>query len=316
MIRAPDAEIGLADLISAVDRLRATDDVLVRRIAELLQVEAERAVTIARPEESPLPASNRGIEYGPTHVEYSHPPHSEFRPSRITHARSDTPPFAAPVPALPPPTNESDEPRLPFEPLFLPSWTRAILSAALATRAEHGAVDVPRVVERLSRGRAILRLPRRLVPTMRKGVQVLVDRGSGMIPFLRDSEWLVRQIARVAGLETPVLHFRGLPSRGVADVRRKRRMVYEPPARGVPVVLITDFGIGIDELATDRATTREWIEFLRSIRRTDNPAVAFLPYPRQRCPQAIAAEVTLIEWDRRTSLTRIRAVVRQRWSER
>ncbi len=317
MSRVRESEIGLADLIASVDRLRATDDALVRRIGDLLQVEAARPAT-ARPAE-PFelePEETPQIRIGTAEVEYVHPPQSEFRPSTITHTRSETPAFAAPLPALPPATEEADGPALPFEPLFVPSWTRAILSLSLATPAEHGAVDMPRVVERLSRGQTIHRLPRRVVATMRKGVQVLVDRGSGMIPFLRDAEWLVREIVRVAGRETPVLHFRGLPSRGVADMRRKKRMPYEPPPAGVPVVLVTDFGIGVDELATDRATGGDWVEFLRMVRHTGSRIIAFVPYPRQRCPYGVADVATIVEWDRRTSLTRIRAAVRQGWSRR
>ena len=311
----PDAEVGLADLIEAVERLGVRDVAVVRRIAGVLQVEAlVRKAAPARPAPPPrLPAREPEPPPQSTPVREPLP---DFRRSTITRSRDETPAFAAPVPSLPPPVDEANEPAPPFQPLFEPSWTRAILSISLATPGEHGPVDLHRVVERVSRGAAITRLPRKIVPTLRKGVQVLVDRGAGMVPFARDADALVREIVLVAGRETPVLHFRGLPSGGVVDLKHRIELPYEVPPAGVPVALITDFGIGVDPFDTNRPASDDWVEFLRSVRRTDSPVIAFVPYRRQRCARAIAALVTIIEWDRRTSLTRIRAALRRGWSGR
>ncbi|HVG24519.1 MAG TPA: hypothetical protein VND45_10220 [Thermoanaerobaculia bacterium] len=318
MTRVRDAEVGLADLIASVERLAPKDDALLRRIAEMLQFEVARPAVVAPMESPPRPRPG-GVPEDAKKIEpFIGKPPADLGTiaSTLEKRRSEAETFIDTIPALPPATAEAQEAPLPFDPLFVPGWTRAIVSLALSTPAAHGAVDIRRVTERLSRGEAILRLPRRITPTMRKGVQVLVDRGSGMVPFFRDQDWLVREIVRVAGQETPVLQFRGLPSRGVSDVRRRRRLDYTPPAVGVPVVLLTDFGIGVDTLATDRATTREWLEFLRSVRRTDSAIIAFVPYPRRRCPAAIAAAATIITWDRGTTLTRIRAAVRKGWVRR
>jgi len=311
----PDAEVGFADLIKAVERLRVRDVALVRRIAEVLQVEA-LVHKPAPPRQAPVPRSPVPDPKPPSPPAPVREPLTDFRRSTITRSRDEAPAFAAPVPSLPSPTDETNEPPLPFQPLFTPSWTRAILSLSLATPGEHGPVDLNRVVERASRGEAVTRLPRRLVPTLRKGVQVLVDRGAGMVPFARDADALVREIVLVAGRETPVLHFRGLPLNGVVDLKRRIELEYAVPPAGVPVALITDFGIGVDPFDTDRPTSDDWVEFLRSVRRTDSSLIAFVPYPRHRCGRSIAALVTIIEWDRRTTLTRIRAALHRGWSHR
>jgi hypothetical protein len=201
--------------------------------------------------------------------------------------------------------------------LFRPAWTRGILATALATPNPNGAIRIRRVIERLSRGEAIQVLPRRLLPTLRKGVQVLVDHSNGMVPFRRDAAWLTREILRVVGEEnTFTLRFRGLPSRGIADARSKTRGPYLPPPPAVPVVLISDVGIGLDDLDTNRATAKEWTEFLRNLRRTNALVVLFVPYPRDRCPEQIARLVTVIEFDRATTLSRIRSAVTRAWSSR
>jgi len=308
-----DSDVGLADLIAAVGRLAARDAALVSRIAEMLHVEGQphsepaETKTIAIPERTTKPAAAPA----PPKRE---PVRAEFLPSVITRARSDAPAFATPMPSLPPPTDEEREPPPPFEPLFQPSLARAMLGAALATPHPHGPADLRRMVDLVSRGQAIASLPRRRVPTLRRGVHVLVDYSSGMMPFRRDAAWLVDEISRVVGSETAtVLRFHGVPSRGVADPRRKLRLAYEPPPPTVPVALITDFGIGFDDFASDHATTLEWIEFLRDVRRRSDVLLAFVPYPRRRCPRDITSLATVIEYDRGTTLTAIRSLVARHW---
>jgi hypothetical protein len=307
------APIGLADVIAAIETLDARDGTLVDRIARMLLLDrvphSEPVMTTPRREPPPHPDLRR--ETPPE----GQPVREEHRPSSITRSQTSAQPFATPIPPLGPATDEEHEAAPPFEPLFRPAWTRAILSTALATPSPNGHVDVARVVERLSRGYAIPRLPRRAVPTLRQGVQLLVDHGNGMVPFRRDAAWLVREIMRVAGEErTSVLRFRGLPSRGVADPRKKIRGAYVPPPRAVPVVLISDLGIGLDDLDADRATAGEWTDFLHDLRRTNDEVLAFVPYPRERCPERIVRLATIIEFDRTTTLSRIRSAVRQGWS--
>src|ERR1043165_8222272 len=72
-------------------------------------------------------------------------------PSAITRRRSDAPSFATPMPSLPPPTDEEHEPPPPFEPLFQPIWTRALLGPALPTPHPNGPVDLPALGDDFSR---------------------------------------------------------------------------------------------------------------------------------------------------------------------
>jgi hypothetical protein len=146
---------------------------------------------------------------------------------------------------------------------------------------------------------------------------MLVDHGSGMVPYRRDAAWLANEIERLVGSGgSTMLRFRGLPSHGVADPRRKTRRPYTPPPSGVPVVLITDFGISVDDLATDRVTGLEWIAFLRELRRSNDAVLAFVPYPKQRCPRWVADFLTIIEFDRHTTLMSIRAAITNTWRRR
>lgn len=309
--------IGLADLIASVETLNARDETLVSRIAEILFLEHVPHHDPAKPKPDRKPRTPPGAGEEPPPPPRGQPVQPESRPSSMTRSRSGAESFVAPLPPLAPATDEEHEPPPPFEPLFRSAWTRAILSTALATPNPNGPVDIRRVVERLSQGHAVTCLPRRLVPTLRKGVQVLVDHSSGMVPFRRDAAWLVREIVRLVGEpNSPVLRFRGLPSRGVADPRSKKRGAYASPPRAVPVILITDFGIGLDDLDTERATASEWTDFLHGLRRTNDMVLAFVPYPRERCPERMTRLATIIELDRATTLSRIRSALTQAWSAR
>ena len=101
------------------------------------------------------------------------------------------------------------------EPLFASRWTRAIVGAICSTPSEDGPFDIDTLVERLARCEAIAELPRERVATLRRGIQLLVDHGESMMPFMRDVEEVSRRILEVVGRDrTHVAHFSAFPEDG------------------------------------------------------------------------------------------------------
>ncbi|MEV8433643.1 hypothetical protein PGH47_33830 [Streptomyces sp. HUAS 31] len=199
--------------------------------------------------------------------------------------------------------------KLPHQPLLAPRSAAAVTQAAAARRAPGREVDIPAVVAALSLGRPLLRLPARPEPTLRFGVQLLVDWGVGMQPFHRDAQELVRQVRATVGRGlTEVLHFEDCPSRGAGPADGRVWPSYAPPAPGTPVLLVTDLSIGRHAPATRRAGRREWEQWVSTVRRT-NRLVAFVPYPRRRWPQWATSLVQLVPWDRGTTVGWVRAHV-------
>lgn len=224
----------------------------------------------------------------------------------------DTPALEWTLSAEPLPRGASEEhaPRPPLEPLLVPEWTRAILSTALSTACGEGDVDVERVAERIARREAVTAVPRLPLTTLRRGVQVLVDQGQGMQPFMRDLTAIQGEIRRVAGEHRArVLRFAGTPLRAAGAGPRGRWGEYLPPPRGTPVLLLTDLGIGRPQLSADPATVEEWLELAAVVRRAGCPLVALVPYGAHRWPAALRDAMTLVEWDRPTSAARVRARV-------
>jgi hypothetical protein len=169
-----------------------------------------------------------------------------------------------------------------LKPLFVPNWTRAILSNAAATTSDDGPLDIERIAAVLARGEALGKLYRQPSPTLQRGVQLLVDTSEAMIPFSRDQAWLQMQIQLVVGNERmQVLHFRGCPGRGVRAGARGEWVRYQRPAAGTPVLLLTDLGIAQPLFADDVADALEWRTFADELRRFGCPVAAFVPYDRK-----------------------------------
>jgi hypothetical protein len=208
---------------------------------------------------------------------------------------------------LEPPRSTSATPA-PLLPLFPRRSSRAILTTALASQTETNQIDIHAVLAAEVEGRTLLRIPRRVVPSLSRGVQVILDRGSSSAPFHADQKLLLDQIRAVGGQETvsvvdldPSEDFRDDGSEGIAREYFDRFR----PLPGVVVTLVSDLGIA--QVSFERtAPAGEWERFLRRIRAGGNPVVAFVPYGWRRWPAVLRKYATLVQWDRRTTVQAVR----------
>lgn len=223
-------------------------------------------------------------------------------------SEEDWKPDASPLPPLV--VKDSNVP-LPFEPLLVPNWTRAMMSAALSTSGGEGIPDIERIVESLARKEHLKRLPMRPFPTLSQGVQVLIDMGQSMIPYARDQAWLQTEVQKVVGYEkAQVLRFMGTPLRGSGVGERSSWTAYQPPAAGTPVLLLSDLGICQFTPSEDWTSASEWQSFAEVVNRAGCPLVAFVPYAPPRWPRNLARSMVLIQWDRPTTIATVRSLLR------
>ncbi len=200
--------------------------------------------------------------------------------------------------------------RLPFDPLLLPGWSRAVLSSALSTVAHDGAIDVGAIIPRIATKSPIKRIPRLPRPTMRRGVQLLIDRGPALAPFARDQEWLVEQVRLVAGIDrVEVTEFFTCPTRGGPLDETGEPMAYATPAMGTVVLAMTDLGIGRPPGWTDWATELEWLDIAMRLRKAGCPFLALVPYSEHRWPPILASRLKILPFDRRTAASTVRRLV-------
>ncbi|MGW3917102.1 hypothetical protein ACWEBX_37265 [Streptomyces sp. NPDC005070] len=223
---------------------------------------------------------------------------------RPTGTKGMSPP-REPVEPLARPTTERVP--LPHLPLLVPGWTSAIVRAMLSRQVCEGPVDIPALIDTLARGRPVTRLPRRPVPTLRHGVQVLVDRSAGMQPFRRDQDQLIGQIRTVVGSGlVEVGYFSDLPQRGTGPGARWTRTAYTPPAPGRRVLLLSDLGLGGPPDDLQRATRADWEDFAALVTCAGCSVVALSPYPPERWPAWMTRLLPLVSWDRTTTASRAR----------
>jgi len=190
----------------------------------------------------------------------------------------------------------------PYEPLFGPGQTRHILSAALSTRLLEGEIDEDRIVLARAHREPIRIVPRRSVPSVRRGVQVLLDRRDALMPFFADQNHLVSTLSAVIGEDRiSVLQFLHRPSRVLAPDKELEEQDYKLPASGTPILLVTDLGIGVPPLSPDMLSVDEWRGFARRAARARCPVVAFVPYPLQRWPVDLRGAIKIVQWDRSTT---------------
>lgn len=329
--------IFLGDLIRALGILYPTDDITRRKIAELLELQWEETLTdqSAEPalpdlteeetltDQSAEPVLIQTIEELPQQ-ERDQPsleiPHTTLPTS--PSVLSDMPDWiASTLEYLPdeagtenikvvplPQQTSSEEFRAPppFEPLFLPRLTRGILSAALSTISGDGPPDIEGIVEILASGEYIRQLPKLPQLTLRRGVQLLVDKSDSMVPFTRDQVWMQDEILRVVGKDkVNILRFVGCPLWGAGTGYRKTWTTYRPPPPGTVVLLLSDLGISRPMFSTNVASLSEWLDFASRVRRSFCPLVAFVPYSPSRWPRHLINVLTMVQWDRWTTASTV-----------
>jgi len=196
-------------------------------------------------------------------------------------------------------------------PLFGRLWRRGILGAALSTSVQEGDLDLDRILDAMCRRRPLDRLPLLSVATLRRGAQVLLDRAPGMTPFFLDQETLVRALDDILSDDRlEVAYFADCPGRGTGAGTRDDWTAWRPPAAGVPVLIVSDFGIGGPAAAEDRADPSEWLDFIRPAHASGHPLVGLVPCEARRWPPLIARAMTLIHWSERTTVGEVRHAMR------
>jgi hypothetical protein len=299
----------LGDLIRAVLALQP-DAEETRRIAAMLGVDlgaVRGEEEVQEPVVSPPPSSGTSG----TTSERRESPYVAFEARRVHTESAGTPEWLAGVDALPPERTGYRKATLPFDPLIRQNKARAMISTLVATVVEEGTIDVPRLISAIARNEPLRRLYRQRSRTVRRGVQLLVDRSESMTLFSRDVRTLVRDIQNVIGEQRVELRlFADCPSRGAGAPGEKPWPAYRAPAASAPILMLTDLGIGATAVA--RATQEEWDRFFAATNAAACPVYALVPYPGDRWPAALAAQVSCLMWDPATTVQHARRATTRR----
>jgi hypothetical protein len=319
-----DSDVWLGDVIQAWDGLNARTDAARKLVAELLgfhlALRREETGQEDRVRVSPQDRPAVTPETPPDDVDPNQPAAAEARAPVVV-------PLGPPVYSESKATDESPRWRLDavpleperrdhvtfapqHEPLFDPQWTRALVGALCGTRAADGPIDVAAAVERLSQREALSELPREQVTTLRRGVQLLVDHGDSLMPFMRDIDDLSTRIVEIVGRDrTTVLHFSACPLYGAgAGGPSTWGTSYSPPPARTPVVVITDLGRTRGAMLRGAAPERDWLAFAARVAAAECPAIAVVPLPRSQPFGPLARAFRILSWDRTTPVMQARRI--------
>jgi hypothetical protein len=313
-------ELWLGDLARAVSAMRPRDRETMTAIAEALGVElpavapaAERET--ARPGQRPDPS--REIRRRRMDIE---PPGAAAAPATperqlpvLTPVDSDASGLRQRWVTAEPLEEFSPDRHQGFiehhEPLLDRRWARQVVGSLLATSRLDGPIDEPAVVDAVARGQPVDPVPRLIRRSLSRGAQVLVDVSEGMQPFIRDAWHLADEIEAVTGSSNvETLSFADSPTRGAGSGPVWTWGDYVPPDPGRPVIVVTDLGIGGPTPRPERSRESEWLELVSQVGSAGSRLVAFVPYPRERWRPGLAKAMTIVEWDRSTTVATVHAL--------
>lgn len=320
------AEIGLADLLRAWDTLgrnpvRGYDPALGQRPAPVRDPAMLAALTQALGLSGRPSAATRPI-VGPVDPPRPPPPESPRPPpppvSTAEKANPETgsgalaldpmPPIAPPAPAwlsgqaL---DRAAASPRAPAAPLFVPERERALLAAIARRPRAEGEIDAPALIALLARRLLPRALPRRWVPSLRGGVQLILDQSPFMAPFAEDVERLVARMRAVVGAAAGVLWVTELPPLVLASGAEEPRRWAAPPLR-TAVVIVSDLGRAARRRGR-RTPGAAWHDLLREMTEAGLNPVVLAPgrAASYRADGPLPRRALLLGWDRAARLAEI-----------
>lgn len=300
-----------ADLVRALGILAPTSADARERIAQSLGFQIEKAVPAPTTAEkkSGTGATVKSSVAKPT-KEHGGDHHSEGeRPFHLTKTKGSKQATAGmwmpTAPALNEGADEDELRRPPFEPLFDPLRSRALLTAFMRTRANLGDIDVDRLIRLAAQLKIPRKLPKKRVRAISRGIQLLIDTSEGMLPFSRDCEWFSGKMQQVAGPDVlRIFRFAGIPRSGVWREGSFLRIPYSPPQAGTLVLVLTDLGIAQPPLS-GWTTGGEWAQFARLVAGAGCRFRVLAPYPKERWPDSLHKTISIVEWDRGTGLAAV-----------
>jgi hypothetical protein len=300
------ASINLADAIRIL-RLEADHDTRTRAL-RLLGFEWRESVEDSVAKE--LESNRKRQEYDatsdrPLGVERPAPPRrSEAIPNEAWLGEIHRPiEWALPgwyrqTTALPRDTRPVELLRPKVESLFAPEQQRATLLALVSRILETQQIDISKAVRRIADLATLTRLPYRKKPSVRRGVQLLLDVGPRMDPFADDREQLVSSLLRLLAPE--MVHI--VRCYGWPPDDPKTQLIYgeyRRPTPGTPALLVSEVGEGEGIFAPVDAEADDWIAFAQRLSTYGCELIVLAPISRERLSLRARRHLTIVPWDRR-----------------
>lgn len=194
--------------------------------------------------------------------------------------------------------HHSDSPQSAAADPLLPARTAAgVLAAALSTRRP-GRVDARTAVKMIARRQHMRRIPRQTRLTLARGTRLLVDSGTGLLPFRDDVVATIDQVLALVGRSTTVAHYKD-------DVTGDVWVEGVPDPSGAasdgrsPLLVLSDLGLTNARPRLERPTFAAFASLAEQVHRHGSHVVVLVPAARHqiaRCEDSFVA----VPWERPT----------------
>lgn len=305
------SEVGLAEALHACALLGVREGNHAQWLAECLGLAWKEAIRVTNPTGLLVPASrptasapsaaDTSAKNEPKRLKLLNPVGQEpIAFERLFESHSEKVRHAI---ELKPATFAAGEERPPFQPLLLERWFQGIFTAVLATQVPSREIDFQKLERSVTQGDGFAQLPFKAQASLVKGVHVLLDRSESMQPFWRDQTELLARLRRLLG-ETLVQNswFEYDPLRPA-----KSRLSWHTPMprqfrEETPVLLVTDFGGGLDPLAARTMEWEPWLPILQQAESSRCRVFALLASSPTSWPTTLSRFIAAaLLWDRETS---------------
>ena len=308
------SEVGLAEALQASMTLGVRGGTRAQWLAEALELTWSEGATAVGP---PLSAPSGSHPAASTAGSASSPaaaPAREVKRLKILEPVSQEPivfeqyfaEYAEKIreaEEIAPATLKAAQARPSYRPLFLERWFQGIFTATLSTQMASREIDFRKLERNVAHGETLAELPFKLRASLVKGVHVLLDHSETMQPFWRDETELIARLRRLLG-EALVQHawFEMDPQRAAAKRLRWRGTVPRKFHQETPVLLVTDFGVGLDAAAARFMDWESWLPIFHLAESSRSRVTALLPSAPALWPAGLNRFVAgALLWDRETS---------------
>jgi hypothetical protein len=160
-----------------------------------------------------------------------------------------------------------------------------------------GRPDLDAAVKLIAASKPIRRMPQFLISTLPHSILWLFDAGPSMLPFSRDKQQLARTATRLLGEDRiRIGDFITDPMKGMRPRGQIRWLPLHWPSRQSALVIVSDLGIGSDQVIEAGLQSRWWL-FLGEARRRGLSTVLLNPYEQDRWPLSAEGFDTALTWD-------------------